>query len=875
MKRILLILTILTISLTTIWGKEKPKEAPKNPEFEKYLENKSSLKNSSGNYKTGYIPMYFAPQFDNISVNLKSTEELPESYDLRDYNHVSSVKNQGNWGTCWSFAAMGSIESTWKKMGLNEEDLSELNMVTCHGFGWGLDDGGNPTLAIAYLTRLNGPVAEIDDPYASATLASTCKSIKDKVAYVTEARLIPNNQIAIKQAIMQYGAVATSMHVSNNYSQYYNANDYTFYYGGTESIDHGVLIVGWNDNIEITGGMQSPKVTTTGAWIIKNSWGTGFGDNGYFYIAYDDTKVASRNSVYPVREETNEIDTIFMHDKLGQVTSYGFGKDTAYALVKFEANEEMLITKIGTFTSAAGTIISAEIYDDFDGTSLSNLVTELDEQLCEHPGYYTFNMPDTVSGDFYIKVKYITPNYNYPVPVERKVSWNDDGKEFVWANPIIESGVCWIKSSESYDWQALGSDTDYNYDLCIRAYGKKSTSPNVSISSSTDEICKGSTVTYSATPIGDVNSLEWNFGEDATPSNATGYGPHEVSYSTAGFKDIELTINEETNNTYFRSVKVVEDLYLFTNYSNVEVVKGKTITLIASGADTYEWSPSTGLNKADGNIVEATIEEDIVYTVTGTMGTCSGSAEIAITSKLNPENDDVCDAFELSYGKNGPFTNKNATTQDGEPHPPASDDGCNKDGYWCSEEPALDNSVWFKFTANGDIASIDAPGFDNQIAVYSATSCDDILNDNYELIAAYDDYYGETDFFAAAVNLSNLTEGTEYWVQIDGSAGGSEGDFHIYLENSPLSIEDIPNQTVSVFPNPNSGEFEIKFNQVLSETVIIEIYNSNGTLVQKTITSGLQPSESLNIQLNNKYSGIYILKIREDKNVIMKKIIVN
>ena len=86
--------------------------------------------------------------------------------------------------------------------------------------------------------------------------------------------------------IYDYGAVATSMQADFS-STYYNSSDYTFYYNGTENINHGVSIVGWDDNKIVTGGSAgSPK--EKGAWIVRNSWGQDAQYNGYFYASYED-----------------------------------------------------------------------------------------------------------------------------------------------------------------------------------------------------------------------------------------------------------------------------------------------------------------------------------------------------------------------------------------------------------------------------------------------------------------------------------------------------------------------------------------------------------------------------------------------------------
>ncbi len=120
---------------------------------------------------------------------------------------------------------------------------------------------------------------------------------------MTEARYLPGNRDIIKQAVFQHGAVFTSYYHSGSY---YNALYRTYYYYGAAQANHGVAIVGWNDN-------KLTAASDPGAWIIKNSWGTGFGESGFFYISYYDTQILSENVQWlGVRPYPQDVKNVFV-----------------------------------------------------------------------------------------------------------------------------------------------------------------------------------------------------------------------------------------------------------------------------------------------------------------------------------------------------------------------------------------------------------------------------------------------------------------------------------------------------------------------------------------------------------------------------------
>ena len=531
---ILTIVAVITLmpfaAFDLLCQSDKHTIAPVNPDYLKYLEQKNdgTLKTrSSDGYGLGYIPAVIEPDFSDYYRNAPPRSTTFVSvYDLRTLGLVTSVKDQLIDGPCWAFACIGSIESNWLKNGYGTYDLSERNMVTCHGFDNTVCQGGNNNMATAYLTRRDGPISESDDPYGGINCSATCNTGYIPVAYVTDSRAIPGDSISVKQAILDYGAVASNMYYNSNY---YNSANYTYYYNGSNSSNHGVLVVGWNDNKVTAGG--------TGAWIIKNSWGTSFGENGYFYISYNDSKILGSNVVFPVRYNYEANGYVYNYDKFGKTTNTGYSNNTAYGLTKFTAPQNHQVTKIGTYTSSANSVIDIEIYDNFDGTTLSNQLGVLTNQTCTLPGYYTFDLTSPViigsGNDFYVMIKYYTPGYNFPIPLEGAIPG-------YISNPVIETGKCWI-SPNSAAWTPIGNGTSSPYDLCIKAYGINTNQPVANFTASSTTIPVGDSINFTDLSTGNPTSWSWSF-TGGTPSSSNQQNPSNIVYYNSGSYDVSLTV---------------------------------------------------------------------------------------------------------------------------------------------------------------------------------------------------------------------------------------------------------------------------------------------------------------------------------------------
>ncbi len=246
----------------------------------------------------------------------RSFGSLPSKYDSRALGYLTSIKDQNPWGTCWAFGALASGEASLIKKGLADTsiNLSELHLSyfffeesadplgNTHGDKVSLppatphylDSGGNNLFTMFALSKWIGAVPESSAPYSHDDLS--VPTLNQNLAYadishLQNARFVSTADISsVKKLIMEYGAVSTAMYYDSRYLSRQNA----YYCPRVSSFaNHIVTLVGWDDAYP-KKAFSSKKVSSNGAWIVKNSYGTDFGDNGYFYLSYEDATLLSR-----------------------------------------------------------------------------------------------------------------------------------------------------------------------------------------------------------------------------------------------------------------------------------------------------------------------------------------------------------------------------------------------------------------------------------------------------------------------------------------------------------------------------------------------------------------------------------------------------
>gem|GEM_PF-1314614 len=389
---------------------------------------------------------------------------------------MTAIRDQGSDGTCWAHGACASLESYL--MPNEDMNFSENNLVNLHGFdvaGW---VSGNADMATAYFVRWDGPAAETSDPYPSPGTSSVLPPIK----HVQDVLILPAKSSAtdndlIKQTLIDYGGICANYY-SSTATNYYKASTHAYYYTGTGKHNHMVMIVGWDDSYSSTNFATTPP--GNGAYIVKNSWGTNWGENGYFYVSYYDLTMAYYTLRVFTAESTNHYEGVYQYDPLGWIGSRGYSSTTAWGANIFTATASKRLGAVGFYAAAMNTTYLVYVYTGVTaGAPTTGTLAATKSGTCTYAGYHTIPLDQTVdltSGQrFSIVVKFTTPNYNYPIPVEYAQS------DYTSA-ATVSAGQSFISSSGSgwFDaYNITGSYTGAN--VCIKGYLADQTQPTVTV----------------------------------------------------------------------------------------------------------------------------------------------------------------------------------------------------------------------------------------------------------------------------------------------------------------------------------------------------------------------------------------------------------
>ena len=310
----------------------------------------------------------------NLTNNTIDVTTIPSRFDLRDWGWVSAVKHQGHMGACWTFGTIGTLESVILKSYGIELDLSEANLfhnlLRYSIYGSTTSEGGGCLVGSSYLAGWYDLILEEDDPYDEVGKLLPYMTLTDyEIIHIQDVMFIPTNSQTnsseIKLAIMKYGSVGGSYYAEYGTEGFYDpvrASQYT-----NESIDsnHAISIVGWDDHYSKDNFLITPP--GDGAWIIKNSWGTQFGDNGFLYISYYDKTFLSETIIGDyamaiLTENAVSYNKNYQYDFVWGADFLELPDGIVTVKNVFNAAEDDLLAAVGTYFNGEGENYTVKIY---------------------------------------------------------------------------------------------------------------------------------------------------------------------------------------------------------------------------------------------------------------------------------------------------------------------------------------------------------------------------------------------------------------------------------------------------------------------------------------------------------------------------------
>ncbi len=499
----------------SVWAAPAGHLAPVNPEYLQYqdqVRRGTVITHTEDGRSLGYAPSPLdLSHIDPRQIVLPGARihDVPVSYDLRTLGLVTAVRDQNPYGTCWSFGAMGSLESTFLKGEDTPDQSPALERATAtegidgsvNDFAeWHLayfayvdqnpslpaftqnepafgadpifDQGGNHWESTAILARWTGAVNEADRPYQNVNPypPESVPLSTDPVAKHLEHVFYlgtPFTEALVKNAVVTYGALAFRMVWTNGA---YNIPHNAYYNSTGTGGGHIITLVGWDDTFPAENFTVNPG--RNGAWLAKNSWSAAFGDGGYFWISYADPTIGYP-AIFQGGSKTN-FDRIYQHDPLGWVNSWGYGNTTGWFANVFTAGGAETLRAVSFYTGSPNAPYRIEVWTG--GTpgnprSGTSAMTPLEGTLAV-PGYHTVSLanpvPLTPGTRFVVVVSLTTPGYNWPIPVELPdAGYSDKATATDDQSYISSNGTAWEDAN-----QALN-----NTNVCLKAFTSANGNP--------------------------------------------------------------------------------------------------------------------------------------------------------------------------------------------------------------------------------------------------------------------------------------------------------------------------------------------------------------------------------------------------------------
>lgn len=511
--------------------------APLNPAFEDYIRDSAVSSNGekmmglfsyeAAEEDSGYIPsplnwshldgaVYGTVRRQADEVRLRAAKAaLPSRFDLRP--SMPAVRDQGKFGNCWAHSAMAATESSLIQQGVAQPSDIELSTWYITYYAYNDGDafvpftnpkrgtpyylaGGDDWRAVALLGRGTGSLPEAaapapesyDDVYAPEPAPRKYKL--SNALYLgnggsKEVPLSEERRDMIKSAMMEYGAVSAGIYQLRNNSEAQSqlgydvfSEDGRSYYTGYSQKDengaapranHAITLVGWDDSYPKESFAEDNRPESDGAWIVRNSWGSDWGDEGCYYVSYEEGTLID-GIVYDTAAALSG-ERVYQYDPLGCVSWFMPYKGNAAGLVSYFANlftaaGDDRISSVAFYVPSPKNRYEISVYKDCAGSPVSGTVVSYCAADDLVPGYNTVMLTEpadiTAGTKFSVVVKVTAPSggYLYTVPVEDRVSKYSERAE-------AGSGEGWLSTDGVNFYDITAVDDMESASICLKAFG--------------------------------------------------------------------------------------------------------------------------------------------------------------------------------------------------------------------------------------------------------------------------------------------------------------------------------------------------------------------------------------------------------------------